>query len=146
MVLLLVAGGGLVAAEPEDTGSAGSAGDGPSIEIQVSDGEVHLGDQVRVKVLARSGEGWLWGGLSVASGGDEPWAVVTPPSELAGAQPPVWELTLMPLQLGELDLPEVGVSARAADGTTRDLVPRETPKITVVSALGDEAEKAEPAA
>jgi hypothetical protein len=114
------------------------------LEVTVSLQSVRVGDQVPVKVAARGGEELMWGDLRIAVEESGPWAVIAGPSEVAGARPPVWELMLAPMGLGELELPAVSAGVRSADGEAGEVVAGELPTVDVVSVLPTE-EEAQPA-
>ncbi len=111
-----------------------AAGD-VSLELAVSPSSVRVGDRVEVVVSARGGDGWLWGEPAVATAGGGAWALVDGPTALAGARPPAWTMALAPVDLGELELPEISVSARPPDGEPVRVVGDVTPVVSVVSVL-----------
>jgi hypothetical protein len=124
---------------------AGTALAAPAeLEVKSSSPSARVGDHVPVRVAARGGEDLMWGELKVAVEAAGPWAVVKGPAEVAGARPPVWELVLAPMELGELQLPAVAASVRTADGEARQIAAAELPSIDVVSVLPAE-EEAQPA-
>jgi hypothetical protein len=112
----------------------------PSLEVRVPDAVVSVGDRVPVKVTARGGEGWLWGELQLklASGG--PWEVVDGPRTIIGSRPPSWELTLVPMEIGEEPIPELGVSVRPPEGEPKIIGVAQPPVVTVASVLPPEGE------
>ena len=116
------------------------AADDPMLEIEASPSTVRLGDRIEMRVAARGGEGLMWGELSVVTTPDGPWAVAGGPTAVAGARPPVWELTLVPLELGDQQLPAVRVSARPADGDATEVTAASTPTVSVVSVLTDDGD------
>lgn len=116
----------------------------PALELSLPAGPVTVGDRVPVRVQARGGEQWLWGELSVAVTADGPWAVVDGPHEVAGADPPAWQLTLAPMKTGSLPLPELRASIRPPDGAPRAVTAAEAGSLEVASVLPAEGE-AEPA-
>ena len=116
----------------------------PTLEVSAPSTAVTVGDRVQLRVQARGGEQWLWGELTVAVTADGPWAVVDGPHEVAGADPPAWQLTLAPMKTGTLPLPELRASVRPPDGAPRAVTPAEGVSIEVASVLPAEGE-AEPA-
>ena len=116
----------------------------PALELSLPTGPVTVGDRVPLRVQARGGEQWLWGELSVAVTADGPWAVVDGPHEVAGADPPAWQLTLAPMKTGTLPLPELRASVRPPDGAPRAVTASEAGSLEVASVLPAEGE-AEPA-
>jgi len=125
--------------------AAVAAAAAPSLEIAASPGELRVGDRLEVTASARGGEGWLWGELTVALEPDGPWALVDGPTAVPGTRPPAWRLTLAPMELGDLTLPAITVSARSADGETVEVKSDEPGSVSVVSILGDDDENADPA-
>jgi hypothetical protein len=77
----------------------------------------------------------MWGELTVRVTADGPWAVVDGPHEIAGARPPAWELTLVPLRVEQLDAPEMSATLRTEDGRVLTVAPAELPTVTVASVL-----------
>ena len=116
----------------------------PALEVSAPAAAVTVGDRVPVRVQARGGEGWLWGELTAAVTADGPWVVVDGPHEVAGAEPPAWELTLAPMKTGALPLPELRASVRPPDGPPRAVTVGEAASVQVASVLVEEGE-AEPA-
>jgi hypothetical protein len=116
----------------------------PALEVSAPAAAVTVGDRVPVRVQARGGEGWLWGELTAAVTADGPWVVVDGPHEVAGAEPPAWELTLAPMKTGALPLPELRASVRPPDGPPRAVTVGEAASVQVASVLAEEGE-AEPA-
>jgi hypothetical protein len=130
-----------VAAVGLATGAAAAAEE-PSLDLEVVESQVRVGDRVEVTASARGGEGLLWGELTVALEPDGPWALVAPPTAIAGVRPPAWKLALAPMALGEQALPEITVSVRSSDGETDRISCAEPPAVTVVSVLSpDEGDK-----
>jgi len=82
----------------------------------------------------------MWGELAVAIEADGPWAVVEGPREVAEARPPVWELVLSPMAVGELSLPDFAAGVRGVDGEAEEVGAAELPIVDVVSVLPDEEE------
>lgn len=111
-----------------------------ALEVTVSTDSVRIGDRVPVRVAARGGEGLMWGELRVGVEADGPWAVVDGPREAAGARPPVWELVLAPLEVGEISLPALGAGVRGPDGEVEEVGATELPTVNVVSVLPAEEE------
>ena len=130
LVAALVAGSGLAAE--------------PMLEVSAPSTAVTVGDRVSLRVQARGGERWMWGELTVAVTADGPWAVVDGPHEVAGAQPPAWELIVAPMKTGTIPLPELRASVRPPDGAPRVVTTGEAVSIEVASVLPAEGE-AEPA-
>ncbi len=111
----------------------------PSLEVSVTAGTVAVGDRVPVRVQAR-GDGGMWGELTVRVEPDGPWAVVDGPREIEGSRPPAWEITLVPLQVEQLDLPELTATVRSSDGVVRTIAPAASPAVTVASVLPPDQE------
>ncbi len=111
-----------------------------SLEIRVPDHAVTVGDRVSVRVQARGGEDGLWGDLALSVAKGEPWAVVEGPREVPGAKPPAWEVVLVPLDIGDLDLPAIEASLRNTDGVAVNIAPAIKPTVTVASVLAPEDE------
>lgn len=126
--LLLVASSGIL--------EAGEA----SLEIRVPDNAVTVGDRVSVRVQARGGDDGLWGDLALSPISGEAWAVVEGPREIPGAKPPAWEVVLMPLALGELELPAIEASLRNTDGQAVNIAPAKISTVMVGSVLAPEDE------
>jgi hypothetical protein len=99
---------------------------------------------VPVRIAARGGEDLMWGELEVTVEAAGSWAVVDGPREVAGARPPVWELVLAPMAVGEIDLPAFSAGVRDADGEAAEVLASELPTVSVVSVLPAE-EEAQPA-
>lgn len=116
-----------------------AAADEPALTIEASPSSVRVGDHVRVLAQARGGgDGWLWGELTVAVEPDGPWAIVSGPTAIAGTRPPAWELTLVPLELGELTLPRMTASGRPTGEDAVAIECDDAPVVTVVSVFGDD--------
>ena len=111
-----------------------------ALEVTVSATSPRIGDRVAVRVAARGGEDLIWGELRVGIEADGPWVVVDGPREMAGARPPVWELVLAPLEVGELSLPDLGAGVRGSDGEVAEVGAAELPTVSVVSVLPAEEE------
>ena len=111
-----------------------------ALDVTVSATSPRIGDRVAVRVAARGGEDLMWGELRVGIEADGPWVVVDGPREMAGARPPVWELVLAPLEVGELSLPDLGAGVRGSDGEVAEVGAAELPTVSVVSVLPAEEE------
>ena len=111
-----------------------------ALEVTVPTESVRIGDRVPVRVAARGGEGLMWGELRVGVEADGPWAVVDGPREAAGARPPVWELVLAPLEVGEISLPALVAGVRGPDGEVEEVGAAQLPTVNVVSVLPAEEE------
>jgi hypothetical protein len=123
----------------------GVAAEGPvTLEVVVPEGTVSVGDRVPVRVVARGGDGWLWGELRVVVPTGGPWEVVDGPRTVAGARPPAWQVELAPMELGEVVLPDFQVTVRPPEGEPQDVTPASTPSLQVASVLPTD-EQAEPA-
>jgi hypothetical protein len=107
----------------------------PSLDVSVPDGEVFIGDRVSVRVIARGGDDWMWGDLTVRVRPDGPWEVVEGPRPVSGARPPAWEVILAAMAVGEEALPEIEVTARPPDSEPQVVTPSQTHRITVASVL-----------
>lgn len=116
----------------------------PALEVVASAGRPTVGDRVAVRVMARGGEGLLWGDLSVTVEPDGPWEVADGPRAVAGSSPPTWELTLVAMKVGELPLPAVEVTVRPPSGEPQRVSPAALPAVTVASVL-EEGDAGEPA-
>ena len=106
-----------------------------ALEVTVSTTAPRVGDRVLVRVAARGGEDLMWGELQVGVEKESPWVVVDGPREIAGARPPVWELVLAPMTVGELNLPTFEAAVRTVDGEVEGIGAPETPTVNVVSVL-----------
>jgi hypothetical protein len=111
-----------------------------ALEVTVSAPSPRIGDRVVVRVAARGGEDLMWGELRVGIEAEGPWVVVDGPREMAGARPPVWELVLAPMAVGELSLPDLGAGVRDPDGEVGEIAAPELPTVNVVSVLPAEEE------
>ncbi len=111
-----------------------------ALDIRVPDEAVTVGDRISVRVQARGGEDGLWGELALSPAAGDPWVVVEGPREVPGANPPAWEVVLVPLDVGDLELPGIEVSLRNTDGQAVNVAATEKPKITVASVLAPEDE------
>ncbi len=112
----------------------------PAMEISVPDAAVTVGDRVPVRVQARGGEDWLWGDLTVQVSGSDQWAVVDGPQPVEGARPPAWTMILVPLALGDVELPKMAVSVRPPDGEPRTVTSSGTIAVEVASVLPPDEE------
>jgi hypothetical protein len=112
----------------------------PQLEVAVSATSPRIGDRVPIRVTARGGEDLMWGELNVAIDANRAWVVVDGPREIPGARPPVWELVLAPMAVGELSLPGLGAGVRDTDGEVGEVVAAELPTVNVVSVLPAEEE------
>ena len=121
----------------------GMAGAGEaSLEIRVPDHAVTIGDRVSVRVQARGGEDGLWGDLDLTQVQGDSWELVEGPREIPGTTPPSWEIVLVPMALGELELPAIEASLRNSEGEAVNIGADPVPKITVGSVLAPEDEGA----
>ena len=109
-----------------------------ALEVAVSAASPRIGDRVLVRVTARGGEDLMWGELRIGIEEDGPWVVMDGPREMAAARPPVWELILAPMAVGELTLPEFGAGVRGPDGEVGEVEALELPTVNVVSVLPQE--------
>jgi len=112
----------------------------PSLDVSVPDGEVFIGDRLAVRVIARGGDDWLWGDLTVRVQPAGPWEVVEGPRSVSGAHPPAWEVILAPMAVGEEALPEIEVTARPPDSEPQVIAPSQAHRITVASVLPTDQE------
>lgn len=117
---------------------ASVAADEPSLELEISQSSVRVGDHVEVLASARGGEGWLWGELTVALEPAGPWELVDGPVAVPETRPPVWKLTLAPMELGDRVVPSIAVSVRSPDGEAVDISSDDKPTVSVVSILSGE--------
>jgi hypothetical protein len=115
--------------------SAAVAGEPPALEVSFPEAAVSVGDRVPVRVVARGGEDLMWGELEVGDDSETSWAVVDSPHELAGARPPVWELVLAPMEVGEIVLPPFKAAVRNPDGEVREVSAPDQHLVTVASVL-----------
>lgn len=116
----------------------------PELEVAVSNGRLTVGDRVAARVMARGGEGMLWGDLSVAVEPGGPWELADGPRSVAGSSPPTWEVTLVAMEVGELPVPPVEVTVRPPAGEPRRVSPADLPTVTVASVL-EEGDPGDPA-
>jgi hypothetical protein len=126
------------------TVSASASDQPPVLEITAPPGAVNVGDRVPVRVAARGGDELMWGELRIDSETGDSWAVVEGPRELAGARPPVWEVVLAPMEVGEISLPTIGAVVRDPGGDPREVAATDPPTVNVVSVLPVD-EEAQPA-
>ena len=115
--------------------SVALAGEPPALEVTVPEAAVSVGDRVHVRVMARGGEDLMWGELVVGETSEPSWAVVNGPHELAGARPPVWELELAPMEVGEIALPAFNAVVRNPGGEAREVSASDGPLVSVASVL-----------
>ena len=115
--------------------SVALAGEPPALEVTVPEAAVSVGDRVHVRVMARGGEDLMWGELVVGETSEPSWAVVNGPHELAGARPPVWELELAPMEVGEIALPAFTAVVRNPGGEAREVSASDGPLVSVASVL-----------
>ena len=115
----------------------------PELAVTVADRPVTVGDRVPVRVVARGDTEWLWGELRVRTADGGAWELVDGPRGVSESRPPSWELTLVPLRLGELPLPEIEAPVRTQDGGSHLAKPSSPSIVMVESVLPPEAE-AEP--
>lgn len=115
-----------------------------ALEVAVPSVSARVGDRVPVRIAARGGGDLMWGELKVAVETAGPWAVIDGPREVTGARPPVWELVLAPMEVGEVELPDLSAGVRGADGEADEVTALELPTVNVVSVLPAE-EEAQPA-
>ncbi|MBL3677641.1 MAG: hypothetical protein JKP92_09125, partial [Alphaproteobacteria bacterium] len=93
----------------------------PELELRLETAGVALGDRIPVELVARGGGDGLWGDLSVQIPAGGEWAVVEGPEERPGSAPPAWTVTLVPLAVGDLDLPAMVVGVRDPAGAVRQV-------------------------
>ena len=115
--------------------SVALAGEPPALEVTVPEAAVSVGDRVHVRVMARGGDDLMWGELVVGETPEPSWAVVNGPHELAGARPPVWELELAPMEVGEIALPAFTAVVRNPGGEAREVSASDGPLVSVASVL-----------
>jgi hypothetical protein len=116
----------------------------PQLDVSVSEDAARVGDVVTVRISAHGNEGLLWGEPRVITEPNGPWEVVGGPRELEGARPPAWELMLTPMELGELELPDIRIVVREPDGEPLEISAEIVSIVTVESVLpsDDEVEPA----
>jgi len=117
------------------TAAAVASDEAPVLEITVPPGAVSVGDRVPVRVVARSGEELMWGELRIGSESEKSWAVVEGPRELAGSRPPVWELIMAPMAVGEVAVPAISAVVRDPGGEPREVAATDLPTVNVASVL-----------
>jgi hypothetical protein len=115
----------------------------PELELRLEADGVRLGDRVAVELVARGGADLMWGDLAVQIPDGGEWAVVDGPAERPGSAPPAWTVTLVPLAVGELDLPAMAVGARTPDGTVERIAA--APRTVTVGSVLAEDDALEPA-
>lgn len=116
--------------------SAEAASGAPGLTIGVPPRKLTVGDRLPVRITAQGGPGLLWGTPTVAvSGSGATWAVVQKPHPIPQAQPPAWDMVLVPLAVGKLALPSVSVSVRDARGSVSKVTADHLPEVTVASVL-----------
>lgn len=116
----------------------------PQLLVRIDGEPVCVGDSIRVQVSAL-GDDWKWGKLTVQVSDQGPWAVARQPRELAGTDPPVWELALVPLAVGTRQLPAMSVSVRTRSGEKATIRPAVLPHATITSVLPADEEAPAPA-
>lgn len=121
-----------------------AAGELPTLEVKVPATAVSVGDRVPVRVAARGDVELMWGELQVESEPGGSWEVVDSPREVEGASPPVWELVLAPMAVGDLELPPMRAVARLPGGEPQTVSTADPPEVSVASVLPPE-EEVEPA-
>jgi hypothetical protein len=121
-----------------------SGASGPELDVMITETELQVGDRLVIRVVARGGDGLLWGEPRITADRGA-WAVVDGPRALAGSQPPAWQLTIAPLLVGEQALPEVRATVRSADGTTREAAVSGAPLVRIASVLPAGDQEIEPA-
>jgi len=119
----------------------GAAAD-PALDLEVRSTGATVGDRVQVRVVARGGDGCLWGDpqVEIDPGGD--WELVAPPRPVPESSPPAWEMTLAPMAVGELVLPPILVSIRSEDSGPQLVQAADPPSLTVASVLPPEEDVA----
>jgi hypothetical protein len=122
-----------------------AAADQPVLQLEASPSSLRVGDHLTVLVSARGGDALLWGDLTVALSPGGPWELVEGPVGVPGARPPAWQLVLVPMAVGEQQLPEIVVSARTADGKTVKVSADAASTVMVTSILAPEDEAPQPA-
>ncbi len=116
--------------------AAAAAAEGPpALDVTAPKGAVSVGDRVFVRVAARGGEELMWGELRVAAEPGGTWEIVDGPREIEGARPPVWELVLAPMAVGEVELPAVSAVVRPPGGEPREIAAVGPPVVSVASVL-----------
>ena len=124
----------LIALSVAATGAAVET-QGPSLEVTAAGKPVRIGDPVTLRVAARGGEDLLWGELRVAIKDRGSWMLVDGPREVEGARPPVWELVVAPLEVGELTLPSIAAGVRDSEGGAREVSAEDLPTVDVATVL-----------
>jgi hypothetical protein len=77
----------------------------------------------------------MWGELSVEAESGGSWEVVSGPREVEGARPPVWQLVVAPMKVGDLELPPMRAVVRLPGGEAQTVVASDLPKVSVASVL-----------
>jgi hypothetical protein len=116
----------------------------PELDVMISHTELQVGDRLELRVVARGGDGLLWGEPQVMTDRGA-WAVIDGPRALAGSAPPAWQMTIAPLLVGEQALPELRATVRTADGTTRQAGLSSALRVTIASVLPPGELEIEPA-
>ncbi len=109
-----------------------------SLEIAAPEGEFTIGDTVMVRISAQGGAEGMWGELSVRVSDDGPWLIAGGPDEIPGTSPPVWEVVLVALEVGELELPGFTASLRPKEGEVTTVSASEPAVVVVASVLEGE--------
>lgn len=117
------------------TAAAAARSPAPSLSVAVPPKKLTVGDRLAVRVTAHGKPGLLWGTPEVVAGPQAWWAVVGTPEPVADADPPAWNLTLVPLAVGSLPLPPIRVTVRTPGGAGRAVTAEGAPRVTVVSVL-----------
>jgi len=125
--LLVVGLEGAAAGVPEPT---------PSLEVRISNREVTIGDRVSVLIGGSDEQEWVVRDVELAQDSDPVWRLVLGPKVRVNVEPPVWELTLAALRVGEQTLPPLRVSWEAtATQQRRSEVVTQLPEVSVRSIL-----------
>jgi hypothetical protein len=109
-----------------------------SLSVVAPDGQFTVGDTVSVRVSAQGGVDVMWGELSVRVSDGGPWVLAGGPDEVPGSSPPVWEVDLVALEVGDLELPAFAAGLRSSQGEVSTVSASNLPVVTVSSVLGDE--------
>jgi hypothetical protein len=91
-----------------------------------------------VNARSEAAEGWLWGELRVDIEAQGPWELLDGPHAVQGAEPPVWELTLVPMKVGEQAVPPIQATVRSTDGSVSAAKVEEPPVVTIASVLASD--------
>jgi len=116
----------------------------PELEVTVPGGPLTVGDRVAARVMARGGEDLLWGDLRVVVEPGGPWELADGPHPVSGTSPPMWEVTLVAMEVGELPVPALEVTVRPPAGEALRVSPTRLPTVTVASVL-EEGDPGDPA-